>query len=119
MRREEESCFRQFVRLGNLPVKIQNHAAKRAKNEGAPGHVDENTDSGQMEPETNCPDLVAASTRQTVRSPEFGVRSPRAEGGNTRSEVRIGNQATSRISDLKSQISKEPSTKSLLHPMTR
>jgi len=56
MRREEDSCFRQFMRLGNFLLKLQTRGAKRAKNEGASGHVDENTRGEETDPMTNCPE---------------------------------------------------------------
>jgi hypothetical protein len=42
MQREEESCFRQFMRLGNFLMKMQNHAEKQVAEEqvsGARGQV--------------------------------------------------------------------------------
>jgi hypothetical protein len=59
MRREEEACFRQFMRLGNFLLKIQNRGEKRAKNEGAPGYVDENTQEAETAPTANCPESGA------------------------------------------------------------
>jgi hypothetical protein len=113
MRREETSCFRQFVRLGNFLMKLQNHAAKREENAGSSGYVDENTGWGQeglvMEsPEPEGSDREASgqivrgteaqaeaaesevrARKSEVRSPGFEVRSPASEvGGGQPSEVR-------------------------------
>ena len=111
MRREEESCFRQFMRLGSLLHKRQEREEKRARNEGSPGYVDENTGRGKTEETISDPEPVAASVpkaqpaavgaapgvvrpqsgvrspRSGVRNPESGVRSPRSEVAETESGV--------------------------------
>jgi len=75
MRRQEDSCFRQFMRLANLLLKMQKQEAKKCtRNEGSSGDVDENT-----EPE------IAQSE---VRSPESEVRNAKSAVENTGSEVR-------------------------------
>jgi len=91
MQREEMSCFRQFVRLGNFLMKLQDHAAKRAENEGPPGYIDENTERGQTDPTADCPEPVAVGTedaRQKVRSPGSEVRGLAAEARGRSSEAR-------------------------------
>jgi len=94
MRREEGSCFRQFMRLANLLLKIQKQSEKCARNEGSSGYVDENTEGGKVEPGTTCPELVNASTAgkgQTAESEvgkaESEVRSPGSEVGKAESGV--------------------------------
>ena len=88
MRREEESCFRQFMRLGNFLMKIQNHATKQAENEGSSGYIDENTEGPETERGTDCPEPVNASTGDNGPTIGSEVRSPRSEVGKTESEVR-------------------------------
>ena len=50
MQREEESCFRQFMRLGNFLMKMQNHAEeqdeKQVTGDGLQGTGDEHQVSG-------------------------------------------------------------------------
>jgi len=89
MRREEESCFRQFMRLGTFLVKLQDRREKRARNEGAPGYVDENTMEGKTDPMTNCPEMAA----RTPPPPSPRRAADRAEAfqpttGSAGSEVR-------------------------------
>ena len=48
MRREEASCFRQFMRLGNFLLKLQKRAEKCAENEGSPGYIDDNKGLDKM-----------------------------------------------------------------------
>ncbi|MGO8814358.1 MAG: hypothetical protein ACLQVG_06770 [Terriglobia bacterium] len=91
MRREEGSCFRQFMRLANLLQKMQKQDEKSAKNEGSSGDVDENTGGAKTDRETDCPEPVSASTRgngQTVRNAGSEVQSPRSEVANGEAEVR-------------------------------
>jgi hypothetical protein len=73
MRREEERCFRQFMRLGTFLIKIQDRAEKRAENEGAPGYVDENTERGKTEEMTNCSESAAEAAPQVVGNAESEV----------------------------------------------
>jgi hypothetical protein len=73
MQREEQSCFRQFVRLGNFLMKFQDHAAKYAENEGSTGYVDENAGGEQTDLVANCPEPVAPRIESEVRSQESGV----------------------------------------------
>ena len=71
MRREEERCFRQFVRLGNFLMNFQKHAAKRAENAGSSGYIDENTGPEEMEAMAGGGEPVAAGgvePRQNVGS---------------------------------------------------
>jgi len=90
MRREEESCFRQFMRLGNLLMKIQNHAQKQAENEGVSGDVHENKDGEENGAMTTCHELVAVGAegeQQSVQSSEFEVRSQGTSEGATQKTV--------------------------------
>ena len=91
MRREEGSCFRQFMRLATLLQKMQKQDEKNAKNEGSSGDVDENKEWPKAERETDGPEPVNASTRgngQTVRNAGSDVQSPRSEVANAHAEVR-------------------------------
>jgi len=91
MRREEGSCFRQFMRLANLLMKVQKQSEKYTRNEGSSGDVDENTEGPKTEPETVCPEPVNASNEgsgQTVRDAGSEVRSPRSGVGKAESAVR-------------------------------
>ena len=102
MRREEESCFRQFVRLGNFLMKLQNHAAKREENEGSSGYVDENTGWGQEDPVTNGPELVAGGREDAGQT----VRSAEAEAGARESDVQSpGSEVRSPASEVRSPAS--------------
>ena len=88
MRREEERCFRQFVRLGNFLMNFQKHAATRAENAGSSGYIDENTGPEEMEVTAGGVEAVAAGgvePRQNARSAAHHV--PGAEAppsGNSR-----------------------------------
>jgi hypothetical protein len=91
MRREEESCFRQFMRLGSLLHKRQDREEKHARNEGSPGYVDENTGRGKTEETISDPEPVAASVPKAQPAnlkSVSEVRSPRSEAAETESEVR-------------------------------
>ncbi len=91
MRREEGSCFRQFMRLATLLQKMQKQDEKNARNEGSSGDVDENKEGLKAEWETDRPEPVNASTRgngQTVRNAESEVQSPESEVAVTEAEVR-------------------------------
>ena len=91
MRREEGSCFRQFMRLATLLQKMQKQDEKNAKNEGSSGDVDENKEWPKAERETDGPEPVNASTRgngQTVRNAESEVQSPDLEAANAEAGVR-------------------------------
>src|SRR5208282_1990697 len=78
MRREEESCFRQFLRLGNFLLKLQKRAENDAENEGSPGYVDENTQNGETAEVANAESEVR-SPRSEVKTPEPGVQNARAD----------------------------------------
>jgi hypothetical protein len=96
MRREEGSCFRQFMRLGAFLLKLQKRAEKCAKNEGSSGYVDENTEIEEIAPVTDCPEPVASdapSTQSEVEKAESEVRSPRSEAGVEASEVETAKSA--------------------------
>jgi hypothetical protein len=84
MRREEDRCFRQFARLGNLMVKFQTHAEKCAKNEGASGYVDETKERRQDHSDEN-----AESERGSAES---DVRSPRSEAGDATPGAKLETQ---------------------------
>ena len=91
MRREETSCFRQFVRLGNFLMKLQNHAAKREENEGSSGYVDENTGWGQEDPVTESPEPEGSdreASGQIVRGTEAQAEAAESEVRARKSEVR-------------------------------
>ncbi len=91
MRREEGSCFRQFMRLANLLLKVQKQSEKCGRNEGSTGDVDENTGGAKAERETDCPEPVNAATGgngQTVRDAGSEVRSPGSGVGKAESAVR-------------------------------
>jgi hypothetical protein len=91
MRREEGSCFRQFMRLATLLTKIQKQSEKPIRNEGSSGDVDENTERPNGERETDSPEPVNASARrngQTVRNTKSEVQSPGSEAANAEAEVR-------------------------------
>ena len=90
MRREEASCFRQFMRLGNFLLKLQKQAEKHAENEGPPGYVDENTENEEMVEVTDCPEVMAASAEQTaseVAKAKSEPPSPESEAGSAESEL--------------------------------
>ena len=90
MRREEGSCFRQFMRLATLLQKMQKQDEKNARNEGSSGDVDENKEGLKAEWETDRPEPVNASTRgngQTVRNAESEVQSPESEVANAEVEA--------------------------------
>ena len=97
MRREEESCFRQFMRLGNLLMKFQDHAAKQVENEGPSGYVDENPGGGETDPMTNCLEPVAAGTEDVIETgPSAGseVGGTASESRSPESEAQRGEAAT-------------------------
>ena len=82
MRREEASCFRQFMRLGTFLLKLQKRAEKSIKNEGSSGYVDENTEIDGAASVTDCSEPLAAdapSTQSEVETAESEVPSPRSE----------------------------------------
>ncbi len=113
MRREEESCFRQFVRLGNFLAKIQGLAAKCAKSEGASGYVDENTGGEQIDRMTKGPESVAPdaeSCPQAVGSPrsEAGSGSP-AEVGEAVAQPRVRRGTPSEV-DQADALSRRPNS---------
>ena len=70
MRREEESCFRQFIRVGNALIRIQKHVANKSENEGSSGYVDENKQAEVPGPgsEVHSPETeVCASGSSALR----------------------------------------------------
>jgi len=78
MRRQEDSCFRQFMRLANLLLKMQKQEAKKCtRNEGSSGDVDENTEPALAERDTG--------TESEARGPESEVENTESEVGNGRS----------------------------------
>ena len=82
MRREEASCFRQFMRLGTFLLKLQKRAEKSIENEGSSGYVDENTEIDGTASVTDCSEPLAAdapSTQSEVETAESEVPSPRSE----------------------------------------
>jgi hypothetical protein len=116
MRREEGSCFRQFMRLGAFLLKLQKRAEKCAKNEGSSGYVDENTEIEGTDPVTDCPEPVAAdapSTQSEVEKAESEVRSPRSEAGVEASEVETAEsefkKAESEVRSPRSEVGVEAS----------
>ena len=72
MRREEESCFRQFIRVGNALIRIQKHVANKSENERSSGYVDENKQAEVPGPgpEVHSPETEACASGAEVRGPE-------------------------------------------------
>ena len=87
MRREEGSCFRQFMRLATLLMKVQKQSEKCTRNEGSSGDVDENTEGPETEIGTDCPEPVNASTGDNGQTIGSEVRSPRSDVGKAESGV--------------------------------
>jgi hypothetical protein len=91
MRRQEDSCFRQFMRLANLLLKMQKQdAEKDTRNEGSSGDVDENTGEAKAEREAESPELEKMSTKgngQTVRNAGSAVQTPGSEAAKPEAEV--------------------------------
>jgi hypothetical protein len=87
MRREEGSCFRQFMRLGAFLLKLQKRAEKCTENEGSSGYVDENTEIEETATTTTSPRSEVEMAESEVEKAESEVRSPRSEAGVDASEV--------------------------------
>ena len=107
MQREEASCFRQFVRLGNFLMKFQNHAAKRGENEGPSGYVDENTGWEQTGPMTDCPDPVAnraEGTQQTDGDSGSEAQSPGSLAGPPRKVRHLSLHKKSKVQGPKREV---------------
>jgi hypothetical protein len=83
MRREEESCFRQFMRLGTFLLMTQDRARKRAQNEGSSGYVYENAEEGE-----SASAVVGAEQAASAQG-ESEVRSPKPEVAATEAESRV------------------------------
>ena len=73
LRREEASCFRQFMRLSALLLKLQKHEEKLSENEGSSGYIDENTQAGQTSRATESAESEARSPKSGVQDRDAGV----------------------------------------------
>jgi hypothetical protein len=94
MRKEEETCFRQFMRLGTFLLKIQDR--KSAGNEGSTGHVDENTEGDKMDTVPYCFEPVAGGASD---EPHVGPRQASGVERNLRWQI-----SRREISDRRSPI---------------
>jgi hypothetical protein len=104
MRREEGSCFRQFMRLATLLQKMQKQDEKSARNEGSSGDVDENTEPAIAQSEVRSPESEVENTESEVRNTKSGVRSP--ESGVEKTESEVGNLG-SEVGNDRSAVAKE------------
>jgi hypothetical protein len=81
LRRQEESCFREFWRLGNLLMKLQDREA-------------ETESKSRPAAQSRCPEsLSGKSLRAAGRSPESEGRSARSEVQTESTEPEVGEQS--------------------------